>query len=298
MRRTWRLGLKVTVGIPAYNNEATLAATIESVLAQSFKDFELIISDDCSIDDTWKICRKYSEIDDRIKIIRQTKNLYYLNFLFLIHKSSARYFVWLAGDDLWSPNYLSSCLLVLDQRPDVVGCTSRCQFTSHGRLVSISDGGAASLQGSWEQNVGAYLRRPYNPDRLYAVFRIGALDAAFPRKIMHAYDWALCAATLKYGKHIVLDEILLTRDKTPWENYAQSVKRDHTFFVYRLFPVLCMSLHLVFHRKIPLTWEVSRALIALNYKKHEQYMKLIHPKTFSLIGWAYRLFRKHIAWRI
>ena len=62
---------KVSIGMPVFNGEATLEATIKTILNQDFKDFELIISDDCSSDQTQSICQKYSDADNRIKYFRQ-----------------------------------------------------------------------------------------------------------------------------------------------------------------------------------------------------------------------------------
>ena len=58
---------KVSIGMPAYNSEDIIGAALDSLLAQDFEDFELIISDDASQDRTPEICREYAETDDRVK---------------------------------------------------------------------------------------------------------------------------------------------------------------------------------------------------------------------------------------
>jgi len=65
----------VSVCLVTYNRAGVLAETIESILNQTFSDFELIISDDCSTDNTETVCRKYAEKDGRIKYFRNEKNL-------------------------------------------------------------------------------------------------------------------------------------------------------------------------------------------------------------------------------
>lgn len=278
---------RVTVGVPTYNNEATIAATLDSILAQTVTDIEVIISDDGSTDDTWEICRRYEHHDRRIKVFKQQTNLYYMNFRFLLEQASAAYFAWLAGDDTWSPTYLEECAKRLDDRPDVVGCVSRCQFVAEGKPTCLSNG-TASLDGEWSANVARYLRSPGDNTRMYGVFRLHALRASFPDKIMHAYDWALSAATLKYGKHVELPKVLMTRQQTPYQNYVKSVRRDHQSKIFRLFPVLSMTLYLIRQEKIPITRKVISALLRLNVSKHVEYMRLMHPKTCCRLKCIYQ----------
>jgi glycosyltransferase involved in cell wall biosynthesis len=66
---------KVSVGMLVYNEAENIARTIESILAQDFEGFELTISDNCSIDDTVKICQHYQKLDPRITIIRNSENI-------------------------------------------------------------------------------------------------------------------------------------------------------------------------------------------------------------------------------
>jgi len=66
--------IKVTVAMPAYNAADYIQESIESVLAQEYKNFELIINDDCSKDDTWRIINRY-KTDSRVKLYRNSRNL-------------------------------------------------------------------------------------------------------------------------------------------------------------------------------------------------------------------------------
>lgn len=91
---------KISIGMPVYNGSIYIEEAINSVLNQTFKDFELIISDNASIDDTENICNKYLALDSRIHYIRQDKNIGGINnFKFVLDNSSGKYFMWLAADD-------------------------------------------------------------------------------------------------------------------------------------------------------------------------------------------------------
>lgn len=92
---------KISIGLPVYNGEAFIDLTLDSILSQSFEDFELIISDNASTDTTEKICREYAAKDKRVKYIRQKENLGGVyNFKYVLDKSVGKYFMWIAADDL------------------------------------------------------------------------------------------------------------------------------------------------------------------------------------------------------
>lgn len=105
---------QVTIGMPVYNGADYICDALDSLLAQSFTDFEIIISDNASTDDTEKICRKYVEKDSRIKYLRQETNIgAQPNFEFVLAASSGIYFMWAAHDDIWSKNYLFNSVNIL-----------------------------------------------------------------------------------------------------------------------------------------------------------------------------------------
>jgi glycosyltransferase involved in cell wall biosynthesis len=113
----------VSVGMPIYNESEHIAKTIESVLNQSFKDFQLIISDNASNDDTRDICRNYANIDSRIRFIENSVNTGASeNFKQVFEVSKSKYFVWISGHDLWHQNFLSTCLKELEDNPSIVLC--------------------------------------------------------------------------------------------------------------------------------------------------------------------------------
>ena len=66
---------EISVGMPVYNGEKYLSQAIESILAQSFTEFELIISDNASTDRTMEICRDYTSKDSRIQYVRHDVNM-------------------------------------------------------------------------------------------------------------------------------------------------------------------------------------------------------------------------------
>ncbi len=113
----------LSVGMPVYNGQNYLAFTIEAILSQSFTDFELIISDNGSTDETEAICRAYAAQDARIRYERVEENLgAAYNFNRVFELARGRYFKWAAHDDYFTADYFERCIQVLEQNPAVVLC--------------------------------------------------------------------------------------------------------------------------------------------------------------------------------
>lgn len=101
----------VTIGMPVYNDKLFLRKALDSIIAQSFRNFELIISDDNSTDGSSDICAEYAKKDDRITYIRQPENIgISKNMKYLLDKAKGEYFMWAADDDLWDTNFINTLL--------------------------------------------------------------------------------------------------------------------------------------------------------------------------------------------
>lgn len=107
--------VKVSIGMPVFNGAAFIESAIESLRAQSFTNFELIISDNCSSDQTREICTKYQSADARICYFRQSENIGAAgNFEFVLERACGEFFMWAAHDDLWDQSHLAAALAVLE----------------------------------------------------------------------------------------------------------------------------------------------------------------------------------------
>jgi glycosyltransferase involved in cell wall biosynthesis len=128
----------VSVGIPVYNGELYLARTLESILEQSFSDFEVIISDNASTDETEAICREFARRDDRIRYHRRESNLGWVgNFNSLPPRASGAYFKWAAADDLLTPTYLEGAVRSLRGTPGAVVAAPRARYIDeHGQEIT------------------------------------------------------------------------------------------------------------------------------------------------------------------
>lgn len=115
-------GPKVTIGVPVYNMDTYIVAALESLLAQDYGDFEVVVSDNGSTDDTERLCRELAARDPRLRFVRQPVNrggAANFNAVFALRHPGSRYFKWAAGDDIYEPGYLSAVVSVLDSDPTV-----------------------------------------------------------------------------------------------------------------------------------------------------------------------------------
>lgn len=101
----------ISIGMPVYNGGKYIRQALDSLLAQTCTDFEIIISDNASTDATEATCREYAVRDTRIRYVRQSKNQgASANFRFVLNEAVGKYFMWAAADDYWSSNWLEVLL--------------------------------------------------------------------------------------------------------------------------------------------------------------------------------------------
>ncbi len=150
----------VSIGLPVYNGERYLAQSIDSILAQTYRDFELIISDNCSTDATEEICRAYAARDPRIRYYRNERNLGPTwNFNHTFELARGEYFKWGSHDDVCAPELLERCVAALDSMPDVV--------LAYARMTLIDDN--SQVIERYDEVQRTYLERPHQ--RFYELNR-------------------------------------------------------------------------------------------------------------------------------
>ena len=106
----------ISIGLPTFNGSKNLAKVLDSICNQTYSNFELVISNNASSDNTESICLSYLEKDKRIKYKRQEFTVdIYKNFEFVLSLSEGKYFMWWADDDIRENNFLAECILILEK---------------------------------------------------------------------------------------------------------------------------------------------------------------------------------------
>jgi glycosyltransferase involved in cell wall biosynthesis len=112
---------RASFGLPVYNGAPFLRETLESILAQTTTDFELIISDNASTDATPHILEEYAARDKRVKLIRQDHNVGAVaNFRAVFEAATGEFFAWAGDHDVYHRTWLAECIYALEDRPHAV----------------------------------------------------------------------------------------------------------------------------------------------------------------------------------
>ena len=120
---------RVSIGLAVYNGENFLRQALDSLLAQSFTDFELIICNNASTDATESICKEYAAKDNRIRYYCNSHNIGAAgNYNRVFSLARGVYYKWAAHDDTCAPDFLERCVEVLDRDPSVVLCHSKVKL--------------------------------------------------------------------------------------------------------------------------------------------------------------------------
>lgn len=219
---------KVTVGLPVFNGEQFIKKRIQSILDQTYSNFELIISDNASTDSTPQICKDFAKMDNRIKFIRHEKNNGAIwNFTFLLNQAKTDYFVWASVDDIWHPEFLEKNIQELNSNNEIVGSISKVKYfeiehpdSKSEKIdlkfrkfikkirVNLKPRDVISLSGSYDEKVKLCLKKS-RLQVLYGIFRTDVLRKSIVKEKFLGNDLCVILNILKHGDFHVTNDILL-----------------------------------------------------------------------------------------
>ncbi len=218
---------KVSIALPVYNGENYVADALDSILAQSFEDFEVVISDNASTDATQTICQDYAARDPRISYHRNPHDIGpCLNFNRTLELARGRYFKWAAHDDLLDPTFVARCVEVLDADPEVILVHSLTRIINdQGEELAIYDsqlGGAASSRQS--ARFAALVLSQHICTDMFGLFRADALRRS--RRLegnYHGCDRAMLGELALIGRFAHIPEPLFF-NREHGARYVRAVK--------------------------------------------------------------------------
>ncbi len=223
---------KVSIGLPVYNGQKFISEAIESVLAQTFEDFELIICDNASTDQTEKICREYANKDRRIRYYRNEKNLgVAYNFNHTFELSCGEYFKMVAADEGIEPEFMKKAVEVLDNNPSVVNVCARYiqydEIQNSVRYRSDSDAGnhnAKSPKAS--QRFRHFFKEMGGNLPIYGLIRYRVLQETKLMGVFIGADDCLLIELVLKGKFVQLPEHLLRLRDHPDAYHCQRTRNN------------------------------------------------------------------------
>jgi glycosyltransferase involved in cell wall biosynthesis len=203
--------------MPVYNGERYITETLDSLLAQTYRDFELVISDNASQDRTEEICCSYAGKDPRVRYARNATNLGApRNYRRVFELSSGEYFRWANCDDLFSPTSLERCVEVLDRNPSVVLTYPKTKLIDQrGRIISDYEDG---LHLQSERASQRFVQLCLGIGLVNAIYGLMRADTLRKTRLIGnfiAADVPLLAELSLYGKFWEIPECLFFRRLHP-----------------------------------------------------------------------------------
>jgi glycosyltransferase involved in cell wall biosynthesis len=224
----------VSFGVPVYNGHRHLRDTLDSLLAQTYSDFELIISDNASTDATPDICQEYASRDSRVQYHRQPENIGApKNWNFVARKARGRYFKWSSASDSCRPDFLTTCVPILEDDPSiVVSFGETCYVDDEGQSVALPDRDVEVLDDSPNLRFRNICDRLSINNEQYGLIRRDALmRTGLVRPYPHG-DLVLMAELALLGKFKRVPSHVLVRrlDERDWTGMMSREAFDSLFW--------------------------------------------------------------------
>lgn len=209
---------RVSIGLPIYNGAKYMREALESLLAQTYEDFELIISDNASTDETQAICEEYARYDGRVRYDRLPENVGAAgNYNRILPMARGEYFKWAAHDDNCHPDFLATCLETLDSDPSVVlAYTASRVIDGEGSAMRDYSDGLDLPQDTPHARLVAYLRTNFmrkkglcNP--IFGLIRTEPLRRTRLIQDFLSSDRSLLGHLALMGKFVERPEVLFDR---------------------------------------------------------------------------------------
>lgn len=281
---------RVSIGIPVYNGEKVLGRALDTLLAQTFKDFEIIICDNASEDGTQELCLDYARKDGRVRYHRNDVNVGQIaNFNRVFELSTGEYFRWVGCNDWWEPQYLERCVDALGGDASAVMVTC---YQAH-----YDDAG----NRHYEEYTGPRLESPlvyrrfgrmmwflrasrYYIDPIYSLIRRSALLQTPRLRMMIGTDLVLSAELSLLGPFRHVPECLAHR------------MVDHDISVSECVPRFGLSRHDARAWFIKMTWTIGSTVLSKAMPRRHKVRCLLSLGRF-FANRQFRRFRSVVALR-
>lgn len=234
---------RVSIGLPVYNGQRYLEHAVRSLLEQTFADFELILSDNGSTDDTPSLCQQFVESDPRVRFYRSPENQGCAwNYNRVFQLSRGEYFKWAAHDDVCGPEFLERCVRSLDECPEAAWCHPRTTHIGPSgrtledpRLCDISyldvpEGKPTRASPRPSQRFRAILFGAHGEVDFYGLIRTKTLRKTALHLPYYGADKVLVAELALHGPFCEVPETLFfVRAHTEGSGWLQTAEEQHRF---------------------------------------------------------------------
>jgi glycosyltransferase involved in cell wall biosynthesis len=221
----------ISICMPVYNGGETLKSSLSSLLAQTYKNIELIISDNASTDNTSIICKEFVKKDPRVRYIKQKTNIGSINnFQAVLKEAKGEYFMWAADDDWWHPDFILHLKNILDKNPEYGLAMSSFKGGPNNKRVHkfIGLNNPTNLKGfELFRYAGSGFRKNKGSMLFYSLFRKDFLDKFFYRPLVKnckSPERLMLGEMALSTKFYTIPDVLWAKGKITDERYQMGIK--------------------------------------------------------------------------
>lgn len=290
----------VSIGLPVFNMEKTITRALDSLLNQTYPNFEIILSDNCSTDKTAEVCKKYAEKYEKIKLNLNKKNLGIVTNFKIVHsKGKGKYFMWAGADDYWKPQFIETLVKELESDPSVgvAQCAIRREYKNGSLKDIIRFNGKNNPKGLSHWQVVSRLLSPRDKMKylkynqfIYGIFKYDVIRdiLAIDDNILIYGDRSFVALVAMAHRFRSVDQILFYRTVTdpfgsryPGDSYKKTKRemsqaRYHSNIYYKLTQCIIRYSDIPFFRKfyvLTFSYYITQRFIRKQKKKKTQKIK-------------------------
>lgn len=222
--------VKLTIGLTVYNEESFVGDTIDKILSQKFSDFELIIGNNASTDDSHQVINRYK--DDRIIYLNRPENIGAIqNYNDIVQRAQGEYFILAGGHDLWTENYIQTLIKALEQDQAAVNAFAKTLWididgnSTDKKSAVIETSGMSPAKTMIAMSVN-------NQHALYGAFRTAAMKKTRLQKEIIGSGEIFLQEVAQIGSFIVVDNERWMRrqNRNPETRMNQLVRYRNALF--------------------------------------------------------------------
>lgn len=272
---------RVSIALPVYNGDNYVAYALESVLKQTYENFEVIISDNASTDRTEEICREYAGRDPRVHYYRSEVNRgVYWNFRRALELSHGDYFMWLAHDDGIAPEFLERCVAALDADPNaVLAYPKAIDIDENGNYLTLKEQALNAESTNPRERFRQMIRMEHNCEAIFGLIRSSALAKVQVFNDLADADRVLLAELSLHGGYARVPEFLF-------------LHREHPLRATNVYPASR------FERTAILLPEKATKIVFPHFRQLAEYLLMIYRSPIAwrdrilcyrdMLGWSWR----------
>lgn len=217
---------RLSIGLPVRNGARYLGEAIDSLRKQEFTDFDVLIADNASTDDTEQIARAAVEADQRFRYVRHERNIGLIaNWNYVFAHTTAPLFTWIGSDDRCDPRLYQRCVSLLDEHPDVIAALAASAWIdADGNVVEPIPETARGMHPDPAVRFGDYASyQKHECQMCYAVMRREALESIEPMAQFPGSDRLYFAELALRGRFLRDEEVLFFNrahdNRMSWSDY-------------------------------------------------------------------------------